>query len=66
MTRDELVAMLHHAAEHHDAHYVAALGEIRVLTRRGMTGAEFRDGVIEILDAVQQVNDETAEGGEAA
>lgn len=66
MSRDELLAMLRHAAEHYAMHHLAALNEIRGLTRIGMSDEEFRAKTIEILDAVQQVDeeiDEAAEGG---
>ena len=66
MNKDELLAMLRHAAEHYGLHHIAAINEIRGLTRVGMSDAEFRAKTIEILDAVLQVDNEVDEISEAA
>ena len=64
MSQDELVAMLRHAAEHFGLHHIAAINEIRSLTRI-TSDEEFRAKTIEILEAVLQVDEEIDEVAEA-
>jgi hypothetical protein len=63
MIYNELLDMFRHASRTNSHHY-AALAEINGLARQGISDAEFRDGVIDILKSFYTVQDELDEGGE--